>query len=373
MAKGGSRILIRLAILMVVVMLAAWGAATYHVKGLPDTYRARALLIHAPMPFEQKDETTDNAAVVLETARAVPFTKVGMLESLPMPDYKLLLTSEEVLAKLRDQMRKSCQEAGFEAGNITLEGVSRALEVRIKVHLQTVKEIRYQQVVELLVTAKHPKVAADVANAWAELGIEIAERMRTIAREGAVEFVQQQYDAVWEEYQTAQKGIETLEREWNPEAMKQRLAALESKSTAAQLRHLGLASSETAGQPAKREAIEKELSALEPPITALRTDLARVIHERADLDLQVKNCSKAIEDLSMSLQAAKMAANDLFPEFKIASRALPPEERSGPRRSLIVMATVLLAAALVPIIFFGWTALRRYVRTIEAEETSPAA
>lgn len=373
MAKGGSRILIRLAILMVVAALAAWGAATYYVKGLQDTYRARTLLIHAPMPFAQKDDATDNVGVIFETARAVPFVKVGMLESLPMPDYKLLLTSEEVLAKLRERMRRSYQEAGFEAGNLTLEGVSRSLEVRTKVHLQTIREIQYQQVLELLVTAKHPQVAADVANTWAELGIEIAERMRTIAREGAVEFVQRQYDAVWDEYQTAQKGIEALEREWNPEAMRQRLDALESRSTDAQLRLLGLASSEASGQRAEREAVEKEIEVLEPQIAALRADLARVIRERTDLDLQVKNYAKAIEDLSMSLQATKMAANHLFPEFKIASPAFPPEEKSGPRRSLIVMATVVLAAAMAPIVFFGWAALRRYVRTIEAEETGPAA
>ena len=443
MANQGSRILTRLAIRMVVVTLLAGIAAVVFTLQLDNSYRARGLLILAQMPFEQKDEVPGNATFLTEPAQRVNYTQVEMLEALPMPDYKLLLTSEEIAARLRDSLKQRYVDAGIDPGNLTIEEVQRSLEVRSKVHLTTLEEVKYQQVVELLLTANDPKIAADVMNEWMDVSIAMAERMRTVAREGAVEFVQERLDDVLAQLDEANGQVETLEGAWNAEAMAERLSAMETAATTYQLRTSELAfeiarceaqfkqldteletvtptvslrkapteeaywlsealgksegaakkvlvteepnpvytalvqqraatTAESVGLRAERSAIESELTELGPLVLALRKDLARVTRERSILDVKIKALKKTAEEAGITVQATRMATADFIPEFKIASQAVPPEEKSAPHRSLIVLVAMFLAAVAVPVHLFGMVALRRYARAIDAEESGAA-
>ena len=212
MPRSDTAILRRLAIRMVIAMAIAGVIAAYYASRLENTYRARALLMLAPLPLEQTDEVPSNITAMLDPTRRVNYVKVQMAEALPMPDYRLILTSDEIVARLRDVLQERYRDAGIDPGRLSLEGVARALEVRSRVHLQTPLEIQYQQIVELLVTAKDPKVAAEAANAWAEMGIEMAERMRTAAGKTTAAFLQERYDALWTEYAEVRDRLEALDQ-----------------------------------------------------------------------------------------------------------------------------------------------------------------
>ncbi len=407
MAKGGSRILTKLAVRMVLAVVIAGAVSAWAVLQLDNSYRARALLILAPMPFEQKDEVPGIVGSDLELNQRINFLQVEMLEALAMPDYRLLLTSEEMAAQLRDKLVELYTARGIDPGRLTIEKVQRALEVRSKVHHETLEKVEYQQVVEMLLDAKHPGVAAETANYWVELSIDLAERMRTIGREGAVQYVEDQLDEVWSQLEFANEQLARLEEEWNPDAMAERLAALEAASTEYGLRRVesaaraaglqariellgaeleeppndliartGLmqqrteAAAELAELRAERDALETEVGELAPRIAQLRADLARVRRQQKELELNVGTYEEIIDELQVTLKATQMAAADVIPQFKIAAPAVAPEEKSGPHRTLIVLVTVFLAAVAVPVHLFGMVALRRYARSVEAE-TAP--
>ena len=241
MGKGGSRILTKLAVRMVLAVVIAGGVSAWAVLQLDNSYRARSLLILAPMPFEQKDEVPGIVGGGMELNQRVNFLQVEMLEALAMPDYRLLLTSEEMARQLRDKLVELYRARGIEPGRLTLEKVRRALEVRSQVHHETLEKVEYQQVVELMLEASDPGVAAEAANYWVELSIDLAERMRTIGREGAVQYVEDQLDEVWDQLDFANEQLARLEEEWNPDALAERLAALEAASTSYDLRRSEIA------------------------------------------------------------------------------------------------------------------------------------
>lgn len=397
MAEKHSRILLRLAVYIVLAAAAAAGAATWFTRGLQDSYQARTLLILAPMPLEQEDKILGNLALVNEPSRRVNFLKVKMLEALPMPDYKAILTSEDMTTRLRDIFREQYQQTGVAPGSLTIEQVAHSIDVKSRVQLQSSDRIEYQRVIELTVTARNPKVAAGVANAWAELGIEMAERIRKTACEGAVEFLQKRYDEVWGQYEETRTKLETLEGQYNPDGMKQRLAELESTVTAnesrqsdmvaeiarfegelsvltaapekdaeAEARRTG-AASELAGLRAQKTAMEGEVTRLKAELTTLRADAARVAHEQEALKLKVDGDTKTIEELNLSLQAVRTVASDAMREFKVVSRAVPPEEKNGPQRSLMILAATAIAAFAAPVYLFGMIALRRYAALLDKQ------
>ncbi len=46
---------------------------------------------------------------------------------------------------------------------------------------------------------------------------------------------------------------------------------------------------------------------------------------------------------------------------------MKPEEKSGPHRSLMIIAALFAAAVAVPVHFFGMLALRKYALALEKE------
>ncbi len=387
MARGASRILTRLLVRMVLAMLIAGGVAAFFVYRMDNTYRARVLLNLAPMPFKQGQDVPMNLANLGDPTANVSYLKVQMLEAMAMPDYDLVLTSEAIAMKLRDLLREKYVAAGIVPGNLTLEKVRRALDVRSKVLLQGIDEVEYQQILELYFTAKDPKIAAEMANAWAEMGIAAAEEMRTAGREGAVELLESHLQKAWERFREAKAGLAGLEKEFHPVASEQRLLELEEAVTRLRIRQIELVTTlarleaeakisksekeglqeELLGKRAEHVALEEAIQKLEEQAATLRVQLAQAKEEQAALELQADTQRKRIEELSMGKQAMELSASDQVPEFKLASPAYPPEEKTGPHRKLIILVAIFLAAVAVPVHLFGMVALRRYSKTIEAE------
>lgn len=402
MSDASPNILRRLVIRTLVVTVVAGVAAGAFSLRLPNSYRARTLLLLAQMQFEQKDMVPGMLSAVDTPARRVNYVQVEQLEALAMPDYKLLLTSEKVVVQLRDRLRALYKEAGIDAGNLTHEKVLRSLDVRTKLLMQTAEDIEYQQVVEMYLTADDPKIAAEVTNEWAQIAIDESVRMRTLAREGAVEYIQEQLDRVRGKLDTALGGIEQIDCESNPAALGTRLADLEAAKTrlmvrmteltasiarleaeagsltaqAAQAdgvtaatlnREAALRAAELAGQRAELDSAQAQAAEMDPEVTQLREEVSRAKRQRAMFEVEVAALEKQADEFQVTLEATALAAADMQPEFKVASPAVAPEEKVAPQRSLMVLVAIFLAMIGTPVHFFAMFALRRYVRSLEAE------
>jgi len=427
--------LTRLAARMVIGVLLAGGVAAFLAFQLDNSYTARVLLILAPIPIKAQDVVPVNINQVNEPVEHLNYFKVGLMEALPMPDYKAILTSELIAENLRNKLKERYEALGMNADNLTIEKTIRSLDVKTRVHIQTLEKVEYQQIVELLFTAKDPKIAADMANLWADLSIDTAERMRTAAKTGAVEFLETRHKQLWEEYIAAARELEALEAQSSEAGMQQRLSELESTVTAYQIQRSQLLTElarleaeaaelekqlaqipptvtlrkappeaaywllqdakqdnakvlvteevnpvytelnskraqdleQVSGLKAQQATIDQELKTLEAHVTSLRTELARVTREKNAFELKIESIAKNVKELASTLESTRTAVQESIPEFKIASRAVKPEEKSGPHRSLMIIAALFAAAVAVPVHFFGMLALRKYALALEKE------
>lgn len=401
MASKGSRVLRSLFLRMIVVTALAGAGAAWLSLQMEDRFRARVLLILAPLPFEHVDETITQVAVGDKYRPRANYLKVSWLQALPMEDYKMLLTGDEMVRKVRDYMAGLYAERGLDAGNLTLERVRRAMDVRVKIFMQTQQELEYQQVVELLLTGTSPEIAADAANFWAEASIEYALRMRQLAREGALDFLDKQIEEVNGRLTAARGGLEEIFRAADIEGLRAELSDLQRAATERRLsiarfteeiagleaeaaalealrgegldlaasrrleERLVLARGELAALRARRAALEEIASVHAPEIAALREMLASQERRHSEYGIQIAYYERQLEELEMSHYAARMSSAETGPEFKFASPAAPPEEKIAPWRSLIVLVSMFLACAAVPVQFFTMIALRRYAEQLD--------
>lgn len=368
MAGQSSRILRSLFLRMLVAAIVAGAAAAWFASQLPDQYRARALLIMAPMPIGH--EKAPMTQVDFYGDDPVPYPKylrLGYLESLPMPDYKLLLTSEEMARRVRDKMSELYQARGMNPDGLTISRVRACMDVQVKIFKQTYQELEYQQVVELLLTGTEPAILADAANYWAEESIKFANELRFAGRQGMLEFFNRQIAETETLLDGERAAIEGIERETDPDVLAQRIARMEEAVTEAQIDEALGVPGLTEGDAAQPARAATAIAELQRKIAELRAQLAEKRRALASHEHKVAYYESQLEELAMGQYAARVTSQDVTPEFKIASPALPPEERTGPMRSLIVLAAAVLACMAMPVHYFTMYAVRRYARQIEQD------
>lgn len=392
MALQGARTIRSLVLRMVLAAIVAGGAAAWFTTRLADSYRARVLLLMAPMPISYEKPPTTQIDFYGDEGTPYPkFLRMGYFNPLPMPDYKTLLTSEEMARRVRDRMRAIYEAHGLNAGGLSIERVRRSMDMQVRIFKQTQNELEYQQVVELLFTHTDPEIAAEAANFWSEEGVKLAKEMRFIGRDGVLDFFDKQIKETEGLLEQERTAIETAQNEMGVAALEARLAAFEEAVTQAQLNEAALdaemaelnarierfeAQTPGSGDALRSELAEKAKEAgnleavqasLEPRIAEMRSSLAA---QRRLLDRheeKVAYYQKQLEELAMGQYAARLNTADVTPDFKIASPAFPPEEKTGPMRSLIVLVAVFLAVLAVPVHFVTMHALRRYAQSFERE------
>lgn len=392
MASQGARTIRSLVLRMILAAIVAGGAAAWFTTRLADSYRARVLLLMAPMPISYEKPPTTQIDFYGEECTPYPkFLRMGYFNPLPMPDYKTLLTSEEMARRVRDRMHEIYETRGLDAGGLSIERVRRCMDMQVRIFKQTQNELEYQQVVELLFTHTNPEIAAEAANFWSEECVTLAKEMRFIGREGVIEFFDKQIKETEGLLEQERTAIESAQKEIDVAALEARLADFEKAITEAELDQTALeaeagtlksqiavaeATSPGGGGSLHSRLAEMEFetgtlkarcAALEPRIAEMRQSLAaqRRLLERHEE--KVAYFQKQLEELAMGQYAARLNAADVTPDFKIASPAFPPEEKSGPARSLIALVAVFLAVLAVPVHFVTMHALRRYAHSLERE------
>lgn len=296
-----------------VAVLAAILAAQWFVRGMPDKFSARALLLLSPLPFEYTDDVPGAVSMQAIDSRRVSYVKVLTIAPLAMPDYKLLFTCEDTAARLISRLKPVYEKLGRDPAGLTVQGVMGTLDLRHKTLATTSLGTKYQQVAELFVNAASPELAAETANAWAEVCVEIAAEVRRAAGQGAVDVLKAQ----------------AMEIEGRLSSVRKRIAELEAQIDV--------------DNRAELETLDQE--------QALQADL--------------------LKEIRTSQNAAELVTRDAAPEFKIVSRAVAPSGPSGPDRGLYTAVAIFLAAAGAPVLFFTMAALRRYARWYEAQTDAP--
>lgn len=298
---------------MAVAMAAAFAVAYLFTADMPDKFSARALLLLSPLPFEYTDDVPGAVSTQAIDSRRVSYVKVTSIAPLAMPDYRLLLTSEDTAAKLVERLKPIYEKKGLSTSGLTPQSIMGSLDLRHKTLLTTNIDVKYQQVAELFVTAGNAELAAETANAWADVCVEVAKEVRQAAGQGAVDVLSAQTEEV-------QK---------------------------------------------KLDAVREEISRLEGQI-----DVDNRVQLEA-LDQEEILQESLLKELKVSLNAAELVTRDAAPEFKVVSRAIPPAGPSGPDRRLYMVIAVFLAAVGAPVLFFTLGSLQRYARLYEAEAEKP--
>lgn len=363
MALEGSRVIRSLFLRMILAGLVAGVAAVVFTLRLPDSYRARTLLIMAPLPFTNEDLPVTQVDFYAEDPTPRPnWLRVGFLEPLPMPDYDLILTSDVLAAKVRERMEEIYRAQGHDV-HLTVEKVRRSMKVTVKIFKQTYQDIEYQRVVELTLAGLDPSVVAEAANYWAEQSIAMANEMRFAAQQGALEFFDRHIAETEALLEGERRAIETLRRDHNPEALARRLSTYERELTRLELENARMEAE--SALPAQRAPLESQIGLLRTAAAELRVELAQAERNLANHTHKEKYYAAQLEELAMSQYAVRLQSGEITPEFKVVSPALVPEEKTGPWRSLIVLVAVFLAVLAVPVHFFSMYALRRYASQIE--------
>lgn len=395
----------RLLLQMGVAAALAAAAATLVSFRIPSQYQARVQLLAltrgepasgaGPVDFF-------NTVVVRFDPRASTPSATAALDymipkSLPLPDYKLLFMNTEMGTLLRDWLTERRTAAGLPTEGLTAESVLRQMEVRTRVLLQTQNELRYQHVVELLFSAETPDLAAGAANAWAGWCIEAAKNKRMDDTAELLGLATSQWTAAQTARDKAAQGLEALRQAGGAERLAQQAASFESAQTENEIRSIALkqsiASAEAqlaswqaaqqtglaeapsriqemqamlAGLRAEQQALPEAKAVLQESATAARVQWAKAQREEDQLQLDIQTLNKTVEDLAQCVTAAKMAAEQTLPDFKITAKALPPDEKTSPHRGLLILAAALLGAAALPIVRFGRIAVRRCLREMDA-------
>lgn len=410
MAAEGSRVLRAVLLWMVLSAVAAAGAAWWYTKGLPDQFRARALIVLAPMPINEPTQERSRTQVELFTTEETPaprFLRMDYFKSLPMPDYKLILTSEEMARRVRDHMRELYAARGMDGAGLTISGVQGAMDVQVKIYQQTYDEVQYQQVVELLLNGREPEIVADAVNFWADESVVYANEMRFAGRQGLLELFDKQVAETQTLLDQEVQAAAEIVKQGDPAEIQGRITAAEhqlkklggavthvteaiagaegrigffeseqaraasdSESSADLAEALRDARAEKVSYQAQQELLSKEIPEREAALAALHAQMAEQKRLCDAHTSKIAVYRQQLEELEMGRYAARFAAAEATPEFKIVSRAPTPEGPTGPHRSLMVLVAIVLACGAAPVCYFGLYALRKYAAAIERDLAS---
>jgi uncharacterized protein involved in exopolysaccharide biosynthesis len=247
------------------ILLSIVTAVTVAIYSLliDNQFRATSSVILSPLPITTSEST--------EGSEKDPASQVNFLMAKPLtvPDYRLLLTNPEIVAHLRDRWLAILEAGGKSGKKIRLDQVRNSMHVEIRLFKQTVYDIVYQPIIELSFTANDPKVAALLANEWAEQGILLATSIDKKSEEGMIEFLKRQMDVKGEELGCVEKTIEQLEGQLILENWQNRIKELDAQATKFQTRASQLAT-EIADSNGQLEQLEKSLIVIPEKVTLRR-------------------------------------------------------------------------------------------------------
>ncbi len=154
------------------------------LSGKPPTYEARALLV-VSSPLERRGERQDDITAM-------------MPQSLTVQDYAIVAQSPPVLLRLREKADWKSEDGT----PVELEAIQKSVFVSTSVIERTNISIVHSPTLQLNVKASDPNKAADLANQWADLTVEMSKVYSVSSVEGLREFLSDEFESVRLEYDT---------------------------------------------------------------------------------------------------------------------------------------------------------------------------
>jgi len=204
---------------VLVGVIAAALAAAYSAT-LPNLYSARCALLVAPPTIKPEQPGRTNPP-------QTPASELTYLMAKPLSvaDYEVLLVSDEIVEKLRGKLKTLKAESGDKEAK-GFEAVRRAMAVKTRILARTSSYVQYQPIIELVYTSTSPARAAEMVNAWAALGVELAAQLSEQGEHGSAEFMALQLETVTEKLEAKEEELEAVRGQWDVETRKERLLAM---------------------------------------------------------------------------------------------------------------------------------------------------
>jgi uncharacterized protein involved in exopolysaccharide biosynthesis len=227
-------------------------------------------------------------------------------------------------------------------------------------------DVSKNNLIDITVVTEDPKLSTDIANAYLDALYELNGSMTASASAHRRQFFEVQLDAERNALAQAEADMQAVQErtgiilpEGEAAAGLSATARLEGALQDAQTRLSSLLLSETDQNP-QVQNLRKQIATLEgliakqqigpnaSPGSGLPSG-ARLPGLMADYlrkSRTLKERDALYESLLQQYEKARLASDDPGPQLQIVDRAVLPERKSGPPRTLIVLAGTLLAGAL---------------------------
>ncbi len=346
------RLLGRIAARSFVAVLIITGIAWCHTRQLPDEYRAAALLILDTVPFERQERSPGNLSEVPGTqAATAQFLRTTPPHPISMPDYTAILLCDEMMERLRPALCELRAAHGLGDSIPSRAQVRGALDTKPRVLLQTPYDLYYQHTLELRAVTSHPEVSSGLANAWAELGMDMINRLRRERFEERAAYLTEQLDRLKEQRDRLTASIEAMEGMDGLQGLRREISILS--------RPRWPVGSDATDAPTDAGGDKYAgVAAANQQITVLNQRIARLSAERDLLDAQIQRLYEQREE-------ARLAIGSAGAVFKVVSPAYPPDHSSGPNRRITLLAALFIGLVLGPAHFFFMRALRYYAPLLD--------
>ncbi len=194
--------------------LAAFAAATVVAFLLPKTFESSVPLILLPTPIKQAGDPV---------SALIP-------RVLSVTDYEILLTSDGTLKEVADKVRQlgTWPERDLESLDETSQ-LRRRMYVRVEITEKTAYGVVRSPVMLLKAQARTPEQARDLAQAWAQVAEDLANRLYQKGKTGLKDFVQTRFSDTRQDLLSVRAQIRDLEIEWNDELEHERMAKTHSR------------------------------------------------------------------------------------------------------------------------------------------------
>jgi uncharacterized protein involved in exopolysaccharide biosynthesis len=329
------------------VTLGAALLATILVLLLPKSYTATATIL----PPEQRQSSLTSMLGQFGALAGLSGANAGPENSADL--FVAMLKSRTVADRLIDQfdLRRVYRVKTYEAARRKLAGASRI-------------DAGDDGLITIAVTARNPRQAADLANAYVDELHSLNDRLAISEASQRRLFYQQKLDAEREALSQAELALQQVQQKSGlvrPDAQGKAIidavATTRAQVAMQEVRIQAMRSYATGNNPDLKRA-EKELAGMQAQLAKLERNTGEVGNGNLEVPTRrlpeaelnylrslrdVKYHESVYDFLSKQLEAARIDEAKDAVVVQVVDKAIPPEQKSGPRRLLIVSVTAILA------------------------------
>ena len=355
---------------MIVVAVLAVSLVTAGISLiLPEAWTATTTLLPP-----EKASGSFGASNLLSVA--VPGNLAGLVGDVPSEQLVTILRSKRVLGAMVDRFGL-VGEYGAASRELTIELLGRQIE----------EDLGSDGTLAIAVTASSPSLAAELANGLAgELDLVNRERKSQQAR-ALRQFLQERLQALQQEFRESGRALQSFQETYGLVDLKEQTAAAVEVARNIVLElallevELGVASRQLSADHENRRLLRLEVEELRRQLQAIHGDfqvragkaaetalqslgpplkaLPELGFEYARLNLDIKIKEQIIGFLGTRFEEARYREALNTPTIQVLDAATPPETRSAPRRTLLVLVAFAVALAVSVVLAFVFESLGR--------------